>query len=58
MSRSLIVDFIFYFLFSLYFIFIFIFILFSIFRTTQVRVYQSQVDGIVTRLIMGLERIK
>ena len=41
MSRSLMVDFIFYFLFSLYFIFIFIFILFSIFRTTQVRVYQS-----------------
>ena len=31
----------FYFLFSLYFIFIFIFILFSIFRTTQVRGYQS-----------------
>jgi len=44
LSRSLTVDFIFYFLFSLYFIFIFIFyfILFSIFRTTRVRVYQSR----------------
>jgi len=41
MSRLLMVDFIFYFLFLLYFIFIFIFILFSIFRTTWVRVYQS-----------------
>jgi len=58
MSRLLTVDFIFYFLFSLYFIFIFIFILFSIFRTTQVRVYQSQVEGVVTRLITGLERME
>ena len=47
-----------HFLLSLYFIFIFIF------RTTQVRVYQSycytshKVDGIVTRLITGLERIE
>jgi len=41
MSRLLTVDFIFYFLFSLYFSFIFSFILFSIFRTTRVRVYQS-----------------
>ena len=39
LSRSLIVDFIFYFLFSLYFIFIFL--VFSIFRTTRVRGYQS-----------------
>ena len=44
----------FYFLFSLYFIFIFIFILFAIFRTTQVRVYQSRCHNLmakVTRLI-------
>jgi len=32
----------FYFLFSLYFIFSFLFSLFSIFRTTQVKVYQSR----------------
>ena len=62
-SRSLMVDFIF-FLFSLYFIFLLLFLFFSIFRTTWVRVlsvmlsHQSQVDGIVTRLIMGLERIE
>ena len=46
MSKSLTVDFIFI-LFSLYFSFPFLFLLFSIFRTTRVRVYQShwsQVD--------------
>ena len=32
----------FYFLFSLYFIFCFLFLLFSIFRTTQVKIYQSR----------------
>ena len=32
----------FYFLFSLYFIFLFLFLFFSIFRTTQVRGYQSR----------------
>ena len=40
-SKSLTVDFIFYFLFSLYLIFIFLSLVFSIFRTTWVRVYQS-----------------
>jgi len=35
LSRSSMVDFVFYFLFSLYFIFIFIFIFFSIFRTNS-----------------------
>ena len=40
-SRSLMVDFIFYFLFSLYFIFLLLFLFFSIFRTTWVRVYSS-----------------
>jgi len=45
-----------YFFFSSYFIFIFLF--FSIFRTTRVRAYQSQVDGIITRLIMGLKRME
>ena len=42
MLRSLTMDFIFYFLFSLYFIFLSFFFYFSIFRTTQVRVYQSR----------------
>jgi len=41
MSKPLIVDFIFSFSLYFIFIFIFIFILFSIFRTTQVRVYLS-----------------
>ena len=41
MSRSLTVDCIFYFLFALYFYFYFYFSLFSIFRTTRVRIYQS-----------------
>jgi len=40
MSKSLTVDFIF--LFSFYFIFLFFFLFFSIFRITQVRVYQSR----------------
>ena len=39
----------FYFFFSLYFIFIFIFILFSIFRTTQVRVYQSHCHKLMVK---------
>ena len=64
MSRSLMVDFIFYFLFSLYCSFLLLFLFFSIFRTTWVRVYQtqpshqSQVDGVVIRLITGLERME
>ena len=47
-----------HFLLLLYFIFIFIF------RTTWVRVYQShcytsyKVDGVITRLITGLERME
>ena len=41
LSRSSTVDFVFIFFFLLYFIFIFLFLLFSIFRTTWVRVYQS-----------------
>ena len=65
MSRPLTVDFIF--IFSFHFIFLFFFfylILFSIFRTTRVRVYQShhhiksQVDGKVTRLITRLGRME
>ena len=40
--KSLTVDFIFILSFYLYFIFSFLFLLFSIFRTTQVRVYQSR----------------
>jgi len=47
---------------GLYFIFLFILLYFSfsfsIFRTTWVRVYQSQIDGEVTRLIMGLGRME
>ena len=58
MSRSLTVDFIFIFSFHFILFFLFLFHLFYIFRTTQVRVYQSQVDGQVTRLIMGLRRIE
>ena len=53
-----------FFLFSFYFTLLLLFLFFSIFRTTQIRVYQLclshqfQVDGIVTRLIMRLRRRK
>ena len=47
----------FYFPFSFLFYFSFPFLFhFSIFRTTRVRVYQSQIDGVVTRLITRLGR--
>ena len=50
-------------LFYLIFLFLLFYFLFSIFRTTQVRVYLSHChishkDGIVTRLITELGRIK
>ena len=47
LSRSLTVDFIFIFLFSLYFIFIF-----SIFRTTRVRVYQSHCHKLMAKSLV------
>ena len=55
MLRSLMVDFILFFLFHFILLFFFFFFLSSIFRTTQVRVDRShchishKVDGIVTR---------
>ena len=54
-SRSLMMDLTFIFLFLLFLF------LYFIFRTTQVRVYQShqsQIDGVVTKLITGLGRMK
>ena len=39
--------------FHFYFTFLFFFFQFSIFRTTRVRGYQSQPEGVVTRLITG-----
>ena len=54
----------FYFLFSLYFIFHFIFLFFFYFQNNSgqslsvMLSHQSQIDGIVTRLIMGLGRMK
>ena len=48
----------FYFHFLFYFSFYFLFFSFSIFRTTRVRGYQSQLDGVVTRLITGYRRRK
>ena len=53
-----------FFLFLFYFTLLLLFLLFSIFRTTQIRIYQlclshqSQVDGVVTRLITRLRRRK
>jgi len=54
----------FYFLLFILSYFVLFFFFFSIFRTTQVRGYQSRchishkIDGIVTRLITGLRRMK
>ena len=63
-SRSLTVDFILLSLFIFYFTFLFFSRSFSIFRTAQVRVYQShchishKFNGVVTRLITRLGRRK
>ena len=48
----------FYFYFYFLFYFSLLFFSFSIFRTTWVRGYQSQLDGVITRLIMGYKRRK